>query len=98
MSVELTNEQAKTLVSCVELWKLQVGLKRLDPIYAELIKLLTPKLAEPKNFGAIVKDEDGQFFTLCDTSEVVRWRGKKTGWASWSRIPNPTLIFEGVKE
>ena len=93
MSVELTDEQAKATRNCLENCVKNNGIN--VNAHKKLIKLLTPKLAEPKNFGAIVKDEDGMFWVLTIPKE---WRNGKAWFCEWSDIENPTLIFEGVKE
>ena len=99
MSVELTNEQAKIIGGCV-----QYCLDTRDSsdlsmdLHKKLIKALTPKLAEPTNFGAVVRHENGVLWQLVKGTDLKwGWRAHSS-WGNWKDIKNPTLIYEGVEE
>ena len=97
MSIELTDLQAGRILGCVEFCKSYDRQLEIHS-HTESLKLLTPKLAEPKNFGAIVKDEDGRLWALCHPGEKTCWRSKTAAWVRWKDIPNPTVIYPGVEE
>ena len=98
MSIELTDEQAKQLKDCVihcgQVHVYGDGVHRST--HKPLLEALTPKLAEPTNFGAIVKDENGVYWAKIDFQGNLCWC--RINQRPWDDIFNPTLIQSWVKE
>lgn len=92
--IELTDEQARAAKMCIEKCEIPH-----HGAHGNLLDLLTPKLAEPTNFGAIVKDKHEIKWVRSDET-LDCWMAERTGyhWKLWEEIESPTLIYPGVEK